>query len=232
MGKLALLSVFLALLSSIASPARGAGEMPALKCDVGPLTRAYGGAAWLVYSCHDDKSLTFVAAPGSPAAPFYFTLYVKDGVYQLVGEGTGDKKTTDAAYAELGKLSTTQILQLIVQTKKAGTKPAASAASATGPLHDQLVGHWSYRDQFGDIDLFFGADGSFSGTVRKGGKLLWTYGGDWTLEGARIVYHYTLSNPRPEKVGMFDMDTVQDMTADCFTLISASTDVSRACRVP
>ena len=220
----------LALLVGTAPLVHAAGKAPALKCDVGPVTRTYGGAPWLVYSCHDDKSLTFVSAPGNPASPSYFTLYVKDGIYQIEGQGTGDKKVTDATYAELDKLSTTEILQLIVQTKGTASAPAPDAADA--PLRQLLVGHWAFHDQFGDNDLFFGADGSFSGTIKRQGKLAWTYGGTWNVEHGRIIYTYTLSNPHPDKVGMLDIDTVQDMTPGCFTLISASTDVSRVCRAP
>lgn len=224
--------LLMALLVVAAPLAHAADDAPALKCDVGPVTRTYGGVPWLVYSCHDDKSLTFVTAPGNPASPSYFTLYVKDGIYKIEGQGTGDKHVTDATYAELSKLSTTEILQLIVQTKDVGSAPAPAPDAADAPLRQQLVGHWAYHDQFGDNELFFGADGSFSGTIKRQGKLAWTYGGTWSVEHGRIIYTYTLSNPHPEKVGMLDIDMVQDMQADCFTLISASTDVARVCRAP
>lgn len=39
-----------------------APQNPAQKCDIGPVTRQYGGSAWLVYGCSDNKSLAFVTA--------------------------------------------------------------------------------------------------------------------------------------------------------------------------
>ena len=219
--------LFMCVLTLLPSMAGAADAKSRLTCDVGPVTRGYGGTDWLIYSCHDGESLTFVAAPGSPAAPFYFSLFKRNGKYVLAGEGKGDKAASDAADAELMRLSPADIAGLI-----AATSGGASVAAPDPALQRQLVGHWVYHDGQGDNDLTFGADGSFSGILKQAGKTVWTYGGTWNLEGNRIVYRYTLSIPPIIAVGLMDLDTVWDMTPQCFTLMSAATELSRVCRAP
>jgi hypothetical protein len=100
-----------------------AAEPAAQKCDVGPLNATYGKTQWLVYSCNNEKAegnamLVLVSAPGNPAMPFVFFFYVKNGAYRLYGEGTGDKKATQAAVLELQQLSEPQIAKLILRTRQ------------------------------------------------------------------------------------------------------------------
>jgi hypothetical protein len=90
---------------------------PQLKCDIGPVDKTYGKTQWLVYSCDDGRTLVIVTAPGNPALPFYFMFSPHEGGYQLSGEGTGSKATTDAAFNELQTLSERDIMTLIDQTK-------------------------------------------------------------------------------------------------------------------
>ena len=92
-------------------------QEPALDCSTGPAKRTFGGTNWLVYSCGDDKTVIVISAPDSPATPFYFQFFVKDGQYKLVGEGTGNKNATDAAYDELKLLTEGDIQALIDQTR-------------------------------------------------------------------------------------------------------------------
>jgi len=88
-------------------------------CATGPVIKTYGGSKWLVASCSDGKSLVFVAQEGSAAAPFEFDLtYTGDG-YDLAGKGTGDRKATDAAYAELQKLTGPSVRALVAETLSA-----------------------------------------------------------------------------------------------------------------
>jgi hypothetical protein len=90
-------------------------------CAAGPVEKSYGGSVWLVASCSDGKSLVFVAKEGSKAAPFEFDMiYTGDG-YDLTGKGLGDRKATDAAYAELSKITGPQVHALVQETLK--TKP-------------------------------------------------------------------------------------------------------------
>jgi len=92
-------------------------EQSPLKCETGPVKKVYGNNNWLVYSCTDNKTLVIVSDTGSPAMPFYFTFYMKNGIYNLTGEGTGNKTATNAAYKELSKLSNSEIKKLIQKTR-------------------------------------------------------------------------------------------------------------------
>ncbi|HSC47383.1 MAG TPA: lipocalin family protein [Gammaproteobacteria bacterium] len=336
MGKWSALIRFMLLMALapthpvIAGTPADAGWNP-LNCDVGPVNKTYGSAPWLVYSCHDDRSLTFVSAPGSPAMPFYFVLYVKEGQYRLTGEGTGDKKVTDAALAELQKLSATDVAALIVETKKVKPVPTAvgpyglkcnigpanevlggvswhvyacddgktigmtvapettalplyyffylidghyqlqpppapwhdervtqagqaalqqlsdtdvvrlmgeakqakqSMVVSGNRIHDTIIGSWVYSDKRGDNSLTFDADGTFHGTLSRRGKIVWSYAGTWTVTDDVITYVYARSDPGLVPVGTIDIDTVLNLTENCFTLESVSTELSRVCRAP
>ena len=95
----------------------GVVAQPKLNCHVGPITKSYGGTDWLVYSCDDQRSVVFMAAPSSPATPFYFILLKQESGHQLMGEGTGNRDATGAAFSDLKKLSEKEIGALIEQTK-------------------------------------------------------------------------------------------------------------------
>ena len=89
------------------APAMGAETKPpqeTLDCASGPAARTFGGTPWLVYACSDNHSVAVMSAPGSKAAPFYFMFSWQNGSYRLVGEGTGNKAATDAAYTALHAL--------------------------------------------------------------------------------------------------------------------------------
>jgi len=89
-----------------------------LNCKTGPVEKTYGSTKWLVYSCGDARTLVFVSAPGSAAFPFYF-FRAKDGLH---GEGTGDKKATDAAFAEISKIDDEDATALVQATLTVGSK--------------------------------------------------------------------------------------------------------------
>src|ERR1700755_2491601 len=94
----------LILLLALSAPALALEPGAPESCATGPVIKTYGGTKGVVASCSDGKSLVFVAQEGSPAAPFEFDLtYTGDG-YDMTGRGKGDRKLTDAAYAELSKL--------------------------------------------------------------------------------------------------------------------------------
>lgn len=91
----------LLLLAVLSTPAlASAGDGP-LDCSIGPLEKDFGGTPWTVYGCSDGRSVVVVSAAGNPAGPFYFMLYPEGDTYRLVGEGTGDKRASQAAYDEL-----------------------------------------------------------------------------------------------------------------------------------
>jgi hypothetical protein len=77
----------------------------------------WGEIPWLVYSCDNKHSLVIIAAPGSPAKPWVFTLdWGKNGIH-LDEDGAGDKLGTAAAFAELQKFSEREVEKLIEETK-------------------------------------------------------------------------------------------------------------------
>jgi hypothetical protein len=106
-------------LLALATPALAIDAHAPESCATGPVYKTYGGTKWLVASCSDGRSLVFVADEKSPAHPFEFDLtYAGDG-YDLTGHGGGDRKYTDAAYAELQKLTGATVRALIEETKTA-----------------------------------------------------------------------------------------------------------------
>ncbi|PZO46039.1 MAG: hypothetical protein DCF16_19430 [Alphaproteobacteria bacterium] len=72
----------------MALPVNGAHAQQPMRCDVGPVHRAFGGTPWLVYSCEDGKSLAVITEAGNIAAPFYFILAWREDGYRIAGEGT------------------------------------------------------------------------------------------------------------------------------------------------
>ena len=106
--------------------AQGPSErpQPRVTCDRGPFgTKTYGGTAWELYGCSDNRSLAVVTAKGNPASPFYFLFAVKDGQYELSGEGTGLPLYTRKAYDDLRRLSP-QDIQAMVRSTLAGPRAA------------------------------------------------------------------------------------------------------------
>ena len=93
-----------------------------LNCALGPATKIFGGSQWLVYGCDDDHSVVVVAAPDSPAMPFYFMFAYGNGVYRLQGEGNGDKAATDKAYKQLSVLKEADIRALFQEAVRARNK--------------------------------------------------------------------------------------------------------------
>ena len=115
-------SIILALMFAQVATQSELQQKPSLQCDRGPLRKSYGGSPWVVYGCSDSMTLVVVADAGNPASPFYFVIYPKDGKYDMYGEGTGSKSASDAAFEDLKKLSPSNIVALLHETK-ATAKP-------------------------------------------------------------------------------------------------------------
>ena len=111
------------LLESAETKAQGPSEQR-ITCDRGPFaTKTYGGTAWDIYGCNDNRSVAIVTAPGNPALPFYFLFAERNGGYLLRGEGTGKPEITRKAYADLVQLSQKDIQALVKATQKAAPRP-------------------------------------------------------------------------------------------------------------
>lgn len=110
------------MLAATAAMAQAPSERK-LQCDRGPAgNRMFGGTAWDVYGCNDERSVAIVTARGNPALPFYFLFTERDGKYTLSGEGTGRAEFTRKAYDDLRRLSQQDIEALAKEASKA--KPA------------------------------------------------------------------------------------------------------------
>jgi hypothetical protein len=123
-----MLSVFVssALLISGASgePQLAASPAPKkLSCMAGPIERRFGGVPWHVFGRDDQQSIVVVSTPQGLDGSFYFVVNSISGTTSVMGEGTGSVKVTDAANAELRKLSANDINGLIVEAEAKGTQP-------------------------------------------------------------------------------------------------------------
>ena len=114
MRKFALIIAAIGLALAAFAPAHG--DEAAQKCDVGPITRTYGNAPWLVYSCRDQRSLVIMSAPGNAAMPAFFVFHPRGEGYELRNQGSANQAISAAAYAELSRLSPKQIADLIAAT--------------------------------------------------------------------------------------------------------------------
>jgi hypothetical protein len=88
-----------------------------LTCEIGPVDRVYGGSAFEVYSCDDDKSVVAVAKPRSKAYPFYFIVSPQGGEVRLYGEGDGDSAASRAAFQDLNEFKPADVAALVSATK-------------------------------------------------------------------------------------------------------------------
>jgi hypothetical protein len=105
--------------------AQGPSE-PRITCDRGPFgSRTFGGTAWDIYGCNDNRSVAVVTARGNPALPFYFLFAERNGQYRLSGEGTGRPEFTRKAYDDLRRLTQQDIQALVKETQKAVPRPGS-----------------------------------------------------------------------------------------------------------
>ena len=112
------------LLASLDVAAQGPSERR-IVCDRGPFgARTYGGTAWDIYGCNDERSVAVVTAYGNPGLPFYFLFTESNGRYALSGEGTGQPEFSRKAYEDLARLSQEDVQALVKQTQKAGPRPS------------------------------------------------------------------------------------------------------------
>jgi hypothetical protein len=111
------------LFASFAAAAQGPSDQR-ITCDRGPFgSKTYGGTAWDLYGCSDNRSIAIVTGRGNPGMPFYFLFAERNGQYQLSGEGTGRPEFTRLAYDDLRRLSQQDIRSLVKETQKAGPRP-------------------------------------------------------------------------------------------------------------
>ena len=112
-----ILSLAMMLGSTVVLPGGEEGTDTELNCATGPVEREYGGSAFAIYSCDDDKSVVAVAKRGSAAYPFYFIVSPVRGEVRLFGEGDGDGAASRAAFADLNEFVPADVAALVAATK-------------------------------------------------------------------------------------------------------------------
>jgi hypothetical protein len=137
-------TVLLALVASASSEpciavAAAPGPAKDLSCTIGPLSKTFGKTQWVVYGCNDGRSLVVTTARGNPAVPFYFLVYWGPKGMSLYGEGTGDKKITDAAYEELRTLTEADVAALYRDAK------AVAAGSGSSKVQTRFISKGRYE---------------------------------------------------------------------------------------
>ena len=112
----------LAVESAVAIAQQPPPSSPSLKCDIGPISRTFGGAEWIVYSCDDHASMVVLPKGANPPLQFHFFLSPDAGAYKIVSQGDGDRKVIDPAKDELSKFTSADFAALLAATKAASNK--------------------------------------------------------------------------------------------------------------
>ena len=96
---------------------------------------------------------------------------------------------------------------------------SALIAAAEAPKASQIVGHWQFSSpEHGLADNTYASDGTFSGRVTKGGKVVWEYEGKWILEGNTLVSNYTRSELKTLPPGYRDQDQIVSVNGDSMVI--------------
>jgi hypothetical protein len=89
-------------------------------CDVGPVTKHFGGSDWQVLSCGDGRTLVFQSLPGKPGANFSVAI-AKDSI-ERGNESMDNRELNEAAIRELSAMSHEKLLALLHETEAAARK--------------------------------------------------------------------------------------------------------------
>jgi hypothetical protein len=114
----------------------------------------------------------------------------------------------------------------------AGMEDVPEAPSAVVPAIDPaaLYGEWIVREQHPDagevVTLFsINADGSFAGTMTVAGNVVWSYSGNWSLDGNLIAWFYTRSSPPLMLVDETEVDEIISVDSEKLVYRSGKRDV-------
>jgi len=106
--------------------------------------------------------------------------------------------------------------------------PAAPSAPAIAP--ESLHGQWTVKEQHPDagevITLFsINPDSSFAGTMSVAGNVVWSYSGNWYLDGNLITWFYTQSTPPLMLVDETEVDEIITVDSEKLVYRSGKRDV-------
>ena len=109
---------------------------------------------------------------------------------------------------------------------------ALSSCATTGQQSkSELVGDWRYSDEIQSCHYSFRPDGSFSGEVTRGKKLVLKFTGQWKIEGRALNYVYLTEAFGLIPRGTTDHDRLLEVKKDSFLIQAANGDRRRYLRV-
>ena len=94
-----------------------------------------------------------------------------------------------------------------------------------------LVGDWRYSDETQSCHYSFKPDGSFSGEVSRGKKLVLKFTGRWNVDGSALHYVYLTEAFGRIPRGTTDRDQLLEVKKDSFLIQAANGDRRRYVRV-
>ena len=107
----------------------------------------------------------------------------------------------------------------------------ASCAAPDLRGRSKLVGEWRYFDDTQSCRYSFKGDGSFSGEVARGKKLVLKFRGRWRVEGDALLYVYQSEAFGRIPPGTTDQDRLLELNKNSFLIQAANGDRRRYLRV-
>lgn len=83
---------------------------------------------------------------------------------------------------------------------------------------NELVGHWRATQRSVTIDWLFCSDGTFTGKMTQGSRIISDFTGTWLLDGTSLVSVYTSDSCGMIDAGYKDRDTFLEFASDHFVI--------------
>jgi hypothetical protein len=93
-----------------------------------------------------------------------------------------------------------------------------------------LVGDWRYADQVQSCQYSFKSDGSFTGSVKQGKRLVSKFTGRWSVTGQTLHYRYLSDALGSIPPGAIDQDLLLEVKRDFFDIQAANGERRRYVR--
>jgi hypothetical protein len=106
----------------------------------------------------------------------------------------------------------------------------ASCTTIGFPVGPKLVGDWRYSDELQSCRYSFRSDGSFSGGVTRGGKLVLKFVGRWRVERNAVLYVYLSEAQGRIPPGTTDRDQLLELKKNSFLIQAANGERRRYLR--
>lgn len=106
----------------------------------------------------------------------------------------------------------------------------ASCTTTGSRTGSKLVGNWRYSDEIQSCRYSFSPDGSFSGEVTRGRKLVLKFAGQWKMEKQAILYVYLTEARGRIPRGTTDRDQLLELREDSFVIQAANGERRRYVR--